>query len=164
MTVGRSIRPLLVVLAVIVLALVVSTVVRDEPSRQEQIATRGAEVMPFDLDATTHVFEPTPTGVVQTVVADDPSDAEQVDLIRGHLREEQRRFGAGDFGDPVTIHGDEMPGVAVLQEQYEALDTEYRDRPDGAAITYRSDNPEVVAALHEWFAAQLEDHGSHVGE
>lgn len=40
--------------------------------RQAEIARRGAEVMPFELDATRHRLEPTGTGLVQTVVAHDP--------------------------------------------------------------------------------------------
>ena len=133
----------------------------NDESRQQAVAERGARVMPFDLEATTHVFDPTDTGGVQTVTADDPTDTGQVGLVRDHLREEQDRFRAGDFGDPVTIHGDDMPGMAVLEQNFAVLETTYRDRPDGGQITYRSSNPIVVAALHDWFEAQLEDHGSH---
>lgn len=132
-----------------------------DPSRAQQVVERGASVMPFDLDATTHVFDPTPAGGVQTVVADDPTDTDEVELVREHLREEERRFRIGDFGDPVTIHGDEMPGVDVLEARFDELDTAYRDLPDGGEITYLSSDPEVVLALHEWFEAQLDDHGDH---
>jgi hypothetical protein len=68
-----------------------------EMTRQEEVAERGAEVMPFDLEKTTHVFEPTQTGGVQKVVADDPSDGEQIALIRAHLREEAGAFRRGDL-------------------------------------------------------------------
>ena len=33
--------------------------------RQQAVAEAGAEVMPFNLDATTHVFTDTPTGGIQ---------------------------------------------------------------------------------------------------
>jgi hypothetical protein len=39
------------------------------------------------------------------------------------------------------------------------LEITLRALPDGAELTYRSDAPEVVDALHDWFAAQLADHG-----
>ena len=133
----------------------------DEPSRQEVVAARGAMVMPFDLDATTHVFDATDTGGVQTVVAEDPTDAGQVALIREHLRLEVERFRVGDFGDPVSVHGGDMPGIGVLQANADALEITYRDRDDGGEVTYVSDEPTVVAALQEWFAAQLSDHGGH---
>jgi hypothetical protein len=133
----------------------------DESSRQRTIAERGARVMPFDLEATTHLFDPTETGGLQTVVSDDPTDDEQIALIRLHLREEQERFRVGNFGDPATIHGQDMPGLAVLQANFDALETTYRDRPDGAEIIFRSSDRAVVAALHDWFNAQLSDHGGH---
>lgn len=135
---------------------------RDEaPTRQDLVAERGAQVMPFDLDATTHVFEPTDVGGVQRVVADDPADHDQVELIRTHLLAEVARFRDGDFGDPATIHGHNMPGLAVLESKASALGITYRDLDDGAEITYSSADADVVAALHEWFAAQLSDHGGH---
>ena len=68
--------------------------------RQEAVAEAGAEVMPFDLDATTHVFSDTATGGVQDVVADDPTDTANIDLIRRHLEDEAAKFRAGDFSDP----------------------------------------------------------------
>ncbi len=33
-----------------------------QETRQEEIAEKGAEVMPFDLEETTHLFEKTETG------------------------------------------------------------------------------------------------------
>jgi hypothetical protein len=133
----------------------------DESTRQEEVAERGASVMPFDLSATTHVFDATDGGGIQTVVADDPIDREQITLIRSHLREEVERFRIGDFGDPATIHGHDMPGLSVLEAKHDALAISYRDLRAGAEITYHSDDPSVIAALHDWFAAQLSDHGSH---
>lgn len=82
----------------------------DEPGRQQVVAERGAEVMPFDLDATTHRFDPTPDGGTESAVADDPSDTEQIELIQQHLREEAAAFTRGEFGDPAAIHGEDMPG------------------------------------------------------
>ena len=60
--------------------------------RQAEVADRSAEVMPFDLDATTHRFEPTATGLVETVVADDRADDEQIKKLIGQvvLRQEER--------------------------------------------------------------------------
>lgn len=60
-----------------------------------------------------------------------------------------------------TIHGDAMPGLAVLEANFAALETTYRERADGAEVTYRSSDPAVVTALHDWFDAQLSDHGTH---
>ncbi|MEX0985267.1 MAG: aspartate carbamoyltransferase [Actinomycetota bacterium] len=133
-----------------------------EPSRQDVVAERGAVVMPFDLEATTHVFDATGSGGIQTVLADDPTNAAQIAFVRGHLVEEAGRFQAGDFGDPATIHGHEMPGLEVLESSVGSLTVSYREVPAGGEITYLSAEPEVVQALHDWFAAQVSDHGEHV--
>ncbi|WNZ09873.1 aspartate carbamoyltransferase [Streptomyces sp. 11x1] len=129
--------------------------------RQEAVAERGRTVMPFDLEATTHHFTPSETGGVQDVVADRPDDTEQVNLIRTHLQQEAEAFGQGDFGDPSQIHGDSMPGLAELEDGYERVEVRYRERPDGATLTYTTDEPTLVDALHDWFEAQLSDHGDH---
>jgi len=129
--------------------------------RQTQVAERGAEVMPFDLDATTHRFEPTLTGLVETVVADDPADDEEIGLIRGHLAAEQERFEQGDYRDPAAIHGDDMPGLAQLEAGADAVTLELDQVPDGARLTFTSDDLALIDALHRWGEAQTSDHGTH---
>jgi len=133
----------------------------DPPGRQDDVAARGALVMPFDLERTSHVFTPTPTGGMQEVVSDPPVDMEQVGLIRGHLRDERDRFSTGDFDDPATIHGDDMPGLAVLRAEFGAVAVEYVELDDGARLVYETDDPDVVTAIHDWFDAQVADHGAH---
>jgi len=130
-------------------------------TRQDAIAEAGARVMPFDLEKTTHIFEKTGTGGVQRVVADDPNDAEQIALIREHLDEEAAAFRRGDLSDPAEIHGEEMPGLDGLESGATEIDIRYSDLLDGAKIEYESSNPDLVAALHDWFDAQTSDHGNH---
>lgn len=115
--------------------------------------------MPFSLAATTHIFTKTADGGIQQVVTKH-RDPRQVALIREHMTTIARQFAAGDFEAPEHIHGHDMPGLAVLRTaQPGELKIHYRDLPDGAEIVYRSDEPRLVAALHEWFDAQLSDHG-----
>ncbi|RZF26202.1 aspartate carbamoyltransferase [Paraburkholderia sp. UYCP14C] len=126
---------------------------------QKDIAQHGAEVMPFSLAATTHIFTKTSDGGIQQVVARG-HDSKQVALIQRHLAAIARQFSMGDFEAPETIHGKDMPGLATLRTaQPGSLKIHYRDLPDGGEIAYRSAEPRVVAALHEWFDAQLSDHG-----
>jgi len=131
-------------------------------TRQDEVAARGTEVMPFDLERTTHHFETRPWGGVQTLVADEP-DAEQIELVRAHLRDEAARFARGDFDDPMAIHGHEMPGLAELRAGAEAgrVEIAYADVPSGGRLTYRADERVLVNALRAWFDAQLMDHGAH---
>jgi hypothetical protein len=129
--------------------------------RQEDVAERGAEVMPFDLEATTHRFEPTDEGVVQTVVADDPTDAANVALVREHLAAEAERFAGGDYADPAAIHGDDMPGLAELEAGADRIDVAYAETSAGGRITYTTADAGLVDALHRWADAQVMDHGDH---
>ena len=131
------------------------------PSRQEEVAVKGAAVMPFDLARTTHFFDDSATGGVETVTANDRSDAGQVALVRSHLAAEAERFGRGDFSDPAKIHGAGMAGLAALSRAGAKLRVTYADLPAGASLTFASADPAVIAAVHDWFAAQRSDHAAH---
>lgn len=131
----------------------------DAGSRQDEVARRGATIMPFDLNKTHHTFEQTEK--VESVRALDPKDVEQIRLVRAHLRAEAEKFAAGDFSDPMAIHGRAMPGVAALSAGAERLQIEYAELPDGATITFASKDLALVAAIRDWFTAQVSDHGQH---
>jgi hypothetical protein len=133
---------------------------QDPADREAQVAEAGREVMPFDLDATTHVFEKLDEGGLQTVVA-DTDDAEQIALVRAHLSEEAERFARGDFHDPATIHGEDMAGLHALVTGHERLSITYREVERGGEIRYASEDPSLVEAIHAWFDAQVADHGAH---
>jgi hypothetical protein len=128
--------------------------------RQEEVATRGAEVMPFKLSATTHVFTKTPTGGLQQVVAKDPADTEQIGLIRAHLEDIATRFRRGDYSGPTQTHGVQMPGLAKLKVAKPGdIHILYANLDNGGQIEYFSTSPEFISAIHQWFDAQLSDHG-----
>jgi hypothetical protein len=127
---------------------------------QAAVHDMGQHVMPFDLAATTHVFEMTETGGIQDVVADDPGDAAQVRLIRQHLEHEAALFRAGDFSDPSSLHGSDMPGLEDLATGADRIEIEYAALPAGARITFTAQDPHLITALHRWFGAQLSDHGA----
>jgi hypothetical protein len=142
-----------------VLALSVAACGRDAPDRQAEVADRGAEVMPFDLDTTTHRFTKTGDGGVQLVTADAPDDETQVRLIREHLTEERERFARGDFDDPARIHGMDMPGVAELRAGFRDITVAYAEVPSGAELRYTTADGALVDAIHAWFDRQVMDHG-----
>ena len=129
--------------------------------RLSDVAARGAQVMPFDLDRTTHMFEPLSDGGLQTVTSKVATDQEQIALIRQHLQDEADRFRKGDFSDPATIHGSDMPGLAALREGASKIDVRFDTLPDGAQIQYTTSDPALLQALHAWFRAQVSDHGQH---
>ena len=93
-----------------------TTAVLQAQTRQEEIAKRGAKVMSFSLEQTTHVFQKLDDGGLQKVVVKDPSNKKQIALIQGHLKQESEKFQKGDFSDPAKIQGDDKPGCAELKE------------------------------------------------
>ena len=146
----------------IVLALSACVPHHASEQRLDEVTTRGAHVMPFSLEKTTHIFTKTPQGGVQQVVAKAAADVEQIRLIREHLMEISQKFARGDYSDPTRIHGDDMPGLKVLKAaQPGQLDIAYRELPAGAEITYATEDRTLIAAIHQWFDAQLSDHARH---
>jgi len=131
-----------------------------DSQRQAEFASRGADVMPFSLKATTHVFTKTAEGGTQRVIAKSPADAQQVKLVREHLHGIRAEFLKGDFSGPSHIHGNEMPGLAELKAAKPGEVTiAYKDVVGGAELSYRTADAKLTAALHKWFDAQLSDHG-----
>ena len=146
--------------AALVLAGASSLAQAADPQRQSEVARRGPDVMPFSLEATKHVFTKTARGGIQQVVATDGSDAEQIRLVRQHLQEIRQQFGNGDFSGPAHIHGHDMPGLAELRAAPPGVvSVAYKPVDGGAQLTYSTQDPKLVAALHRWFDAQLSDHG-----
>jgi hypothetical protein len=132
-----------------------------DAERQAEVAQRGAEVMPFSLKATTHIFTKSDDGGSQQVIAKSLSDSQQTQLIRKHLREIQAQFQRGDFSGPARTHGADMPGLAQLRAAKPGqISITYKDIEGGGELTYRSDDPNLVSSLHAWFDAQLSDHGA----
>jgi hypothetical protein len=132
-----------------------------DAQRQTEVAKLGADVMPFSLKATTHIFTKTGEGGVQRVIAKNSTDTTQVRLVREHLHDIQVQFLKGDFSGPLHIHGNAMPGLADLRAAKPGqVAIEYKDLEGGAELTYRTTDAKLVLALHEWFDAQLSDHGA----
>jgi hypothetical protein len=128
--------------------------------RQEMIRKRGAAVMPFNLNQTTHRFQVLLDGGLQSVTTNDPADHTQIALVRLHLADIAARFQRGDFSAPALLHGAEMPGRSDLAAAGSRLEVVYHPLPDGGQIRYTSQDPATIDALHRWFAAQLADHGT----
>ena len=158
---GNLVIVTIVLYVVAILGLLDSIGLCASPSRQEEVATQGAKIMPFDLEQTMHHFQPLENGGVQTVTVKDPANSMQIALIQAHLKEEAEKFHRGDFSDPAKIHGENMPGLAALQSGAQHIDVHYTALPNGAQIRYDTKDPALVMGLHQWFAAQRDDHGHH---
>jgi hypothetical protein len=146
--------------ALMVYGLSVSVAQAAPTARQQEVAQKGAMVMPFDVHNSTHVFQKNTSGGIQQVVAKHADDKALVAAIRDHLVMEAERFGRGDYSDPMKIHGKGMPGVQYLSKVKPGqIAITYRDVPGGAAVDYVGRDPATVDAIHKWFDAQLDDHG-----
>jgi hypothetical protein len=114
-------------------------------SRLDEVQRRGARVMPFSLEQTTHIFTKTDKGGIQQVIAKENADADQIGLIRSHLAKISRQFAQGDFSDPAKIHGDDMPGLAALREAEPGrIRIEYEGLKNGGQIVYSADDPGLI--------------------
>jgi hypothetical protein len=130
--------------------------------RLDEVAQRGVYVMPFDLEQTTHVFFKAKKGGVQKVIVKNIKDTAQIRLIRKHLFKVSREFQQADYSDPAKIHGENMPGLeAIRNAKPDQISILYKDLPNGAEITYSTDIPIMITAIHQWFDAQLNDHARH---
>ncbi|MFZ0456047.1 MAG: hypothetical protein WCE54_13085 [Ignavibacteriaceae bacterium] len=128
--------------------------------RRQMIHSRSSLVMPFNMNKVTHYFFDTKSGGVLKIKAKDSKDTSQVNLIREHLKKEHDLFSNGNFGDPKTLHGMNMPGLKTLKSSRDKYKFEYKVLSDGAQLSFISKDSVVINALHRWFAAQLRDHGS----
>ena len=129
-------------------------------TRQEHVHQMAHSVMPFDVSKTVHIFKMTESGGVQRVIARDPGAKDQIALIQQHLQHEAERFQHGDYSDPATLHGADMPGLKDLQAGASRIKVSYAALPSGAEITFETTDLHLLTALHRWFGAQLSEHGS----
>ena len=129
-------------------------------SSQERIHEMSHHVMPFDMSKTVHIFRMTETGGVEKVLVRDPADTDQIALIRQHLMHEAHKFQRGDYSDPAKLHGANMPGLAELQADPGRIKVTYSALPEGAQITFETDDLGLLTAIHRWFGAQLSEHGA----
>jgi hypothetical protein len=135
-------------------------------AQDADFSQREQEVMPFDLGATLHTFEKSEQGGFERVTVKEAGDDRNIALIREHLRKEADLFARGDFSDPAYLHGTDMAGLSTLEDAAAAgrLSVIYANLPDGAELTFRAYDETVLAALHAWFDAQVNDHGDHATE
>src|SRR5581483_6144364 len=120
------------------LILLLACTVAQAQTKQEHIHHVGHSIMPFDLGKTTHIFRMTDSGGVERVVAKDATAKDQVPLIQQHLRHEAEAFQRGDYSDPASLHGAEMPGLKDLQAGAAQIQVSYSALPTGAEITFET--------------------------
>ncbi len=158
----KLLNKLYIVLLITSTSLSAYAVEKASVARLDEIAKRGAKVMPFNLEQTVHVFSKKQDGGLQQVIVKNESNSEQIKLIREHLAEISKKFKQGDFSDPMTIHGKNMPGLEALKNSIQGeINIKYTKLSNGAQIYYSTAKPDLILAIHQWFDAQLSDHSRH---
>jgi hypothetical protein len=142
------------------LILVLACTVALAQTKQEHVHHVGHSVMPFDLAKTTHIFRMTDSGGVERVIVKDTTAKDQVALIQQHLQHEAEAFQRGDYSDPASLHGADMPGLKDLQAGAAQIKVSYSALPTGAEIIFETTDLHLLTAIHRWFGAQLSEHGA----
>ena len=147
-------------LGCVVILLTVWCTVTWAQTKQEHVHRMGHSVMPFDLAKTLHIFRMTESGGVERVIVRDATARDQVALIQRHLQHEAKAFQRGDYSDPASLHGPDMPGLKDLEAGAARIKVSYTALPNGAEITFETADLHLLTAIHRWFGAQLSEHGS----
>ena len=131
------------------------------PKQVDEVQQRTQQVVPYAVDQTRLTFTKTVHGGVQHVVAKSADNTKQIKLIQENLLKMASDFTKGDFSVTDHIHGATMPGLAQLKKaETDDIKYEYKALPNGAQIHYSTEYPQYVQALHEWFDAQISEHGN----
>jgi hypothetical protein len=121
---------------------------------------RGKMAMGVDQYASQHQFDVLPTGgrIALEMKGDDSLSIAQ---IRAHLKLIEHAFQAGDFSTPAFVHMRSMPGTDILARNKARIVYSYADLPRGGEVRITTKDPESLAAIREFMAAQRGDHKAH---
>jgi len=135
----------------------------DPQSHQQHMADvkkHGAEAMVFDQDKTTHHFRLYKDGGAVEVAAKDPADTSSIGQIRDHLKQQAKKFAAGDFGAPQHTHGQMPPGVETMTRLRSKIQYEFQSTEGGGRLRVTTGDAQALAAVHDFLRFQIEDHAT----
>lgn len=113
----------------------------------------------FAVANTQHVFGTSDDGVVIGLMAQDAQQLERISEARTYMKGEYERYLRGDFGDEYSPSVDRI--AAQLAAQRALMSITYHDVASGAMIQVTSQDPVVIALLHQWIELRQADHGDH---
>jgi hypothetical protein len=133
------------------------------PIQMAEVSQRQKQMVPYSPDKTLQTFTKTVHGGVQHVVAKSADDTREIKSIQTYLQKLANDFRKGDFSVTEQMHGPDMPGLAQLKKaETDDIQFKYETLENGAQIHYSTEYPQYVQALHEWFDAQISEHGNDV--
>ncbi len=119
---------------------------------------RGAQVMGFDQDKTTHHFLLFEDGGAVDVSVKDAADKANLDAIRGHLPHIAMKFGQGDFEAPMLVHATTVPGTHEMAALKGKISWTYVETPKGGRVNIVSSDTAALSAIHTFLKFQIADH------
>ncbi|MFZ3339631.1 MAG: hypothetical protein WA609_07390 [Terriglobales bacterium] len=131
-------------------------------AHQADVEKHGDVAMGFPQDKTTHHFRLYADGGAIEVRANDSNDAANRDAIRAHMTHIAKMFASGDFSIPMFVHGEVPPGVPIMKEKRTQISYSFQELPAGASVRIKTENPDALAAIHDFLRFQIEDH--HTGD
>jgi hypothetical protein len=129
-----------------------------DDQRFAEMQERGNRSMGFDQSKTTHHFRTLEDGGAIEVTVNDPADATNLAAIRSHLAQIAKQFAAGDFSAPLMTHVEMPPGAAEMQKLKDKIAYTYEELPGGARVRITTGDQKALAAVHEFFAYQINEH------
>lgn len=127
---------------------------------QAEVDHRHQHTTGVPTDGTRHHFVLAEDGGSIHLGVADEGQAATRDRIREHLKLIARSFAAGDFGMPTEIHDQVPPGVEVMKAHADTIRYVYAESPEGGVVTLSTQDPEALAAIHEFLRFQIRDHGT----
>jgi len=124
------------------------------------VKQHGAEAMGFDQDKTTHHFRLYKDGGAVEVAVKDPADTSSIGQIRDHLKQQAKKFAAGDFAVPQHTHGQMPPGVDTMTRLRSTIRYEFQSTEGGGRLRITTADAQALAAVHDFLRFQIEDHGT----
>lgn len=119
---------------------------------------RGAQVMGFDQDKTTHHFYLYTDGGAIDVSVKETSDKTNLDAIRSHLPHIAMMFGQGNFEAPMLVHDTNVPGTAEMAKLKDRLTFKYTETSKGGRVDMTTTDADALAAVHAFLTFQISDH------
>jgi hypothetical protein len=132
-----------------------SAAMRD--SSYHAMQQRGAQAMGVDQYTSTHHFTDLPDGG-RIELERNVDDSAGVAMIRHHLHMIAQAFGSGDFSTPMFVHMRNVPGTATMAAKRHSITYRVSDLPHGGALRITTNDPDALAAVHEFLAFQRHDH------
>jgi hypothetical protein len=116
------------------------------------LAQRGGQPTPPPPDQALHVYRETSDGGVQIVV-DHELKRTELQALRSRLRDQAKQFEHGEF--TLAANATAPASLGALKAGASRITVTYTDVDDGGAIRLKTNDPTLVHAIYDYFAAQV---------